>query len=117
MRVLILVMLSVILTACSVNHMPQKQQMNSMYFSGGNGSTIDQAVVFPKAQSHFEGIPLKGRWLAINYPGCKNVTTEIIKKQAKTFDKVTIVTDKGREIIVFFDSTNWRDESSKLVQL
>jgi hypothetical protein len=77
------------------------------YYEGGDGTSFEQAVLFPKAGSSMEGIPLEGKWIAEKYPGARKKSQAVVNHGGRLYDRITIVTAAGEEKEIYFDMTSW----------
>jgi len=82
------------------------QQNKQPYYQGGDGSSIENAVIFPNAKSSSEGITLEKRWLTEKYPGYKKIGQATVQ-QSRLCDRIEIITSDGQTRFVYFGISNW----------
>lgn len=97
-----------ILYGCASNSPHSEDTVkSSSYYQGGDGSSFEQAVIFPNAKSSIEGIPLERKWISEKFPGYKKKQQAAISHEGKFYDKITIVTVDGVVKEFYFDMTSW----------
>lgn len=77
------------------------------FYAGGDGSSYEQAVIFPSAKTSADGVPMESRWLKIKYPGYKKIKQGITQHGGKIYDRINITTVDGEEKQVYFEMTSW----------
>lgn len=78
-----------------------------VYCSGGDGSSADDAVLFPAARSSSDGVPLERRWIAERFPGYHHATQRLIEHEGRLYDVLIVTTSDGEPHRVWFDMTSW----------
>jgi hypothetical protein len=76
-------------------------------FSGGDGSTVKQAVIITDARGEKTGVRAEYIWLHEHYPGhvLQGQFLRII--DGKAYDEMRIVSADGHPHIIFFDITSF----------
>ena len=77
------------------------------YYSGGDGTSFEQAVLFPNAKSSMEGIPLETKWIGEKYRGASKKSQAVLNHNGRLYDLITIETADGEEKRIYFDMTSW----------
>lgn len=72
-------------------------------YQGGDGSSFEKAVVIAGAKSSMEGVPAERKWLQKKYRGYEKLKQALVENEGKYDDLVTIRTKKGKEVVVYFD--------------
>jgi hypothetical protein len=78
---------------------------SSIQFSGGDGSSIDQAVVIENAKGEDDGVEAEYTWVRDKYPGFKFEGQGIITKGEKIYDRLEGTKADGTKAGFFFDIT------------
>ena len=111
MKYILLFILALIFTDVSANNeiaaSPQKTSSvkNSIQFSGGDGSSLDQAVVIENAKGEDDGVEAEYSWVRGKYPGFKFEGQGIITKNEKVYDRLEGTQADGTKAQFFFDIT------------
>ncbi|MEI8606692.1 hypothetical protein [Pseudoalteromonas sp. B160] len=79
----------------------------SSSYDGIEGSSFENAVVFPNAKSSFDGIPMENQWLQEKYPNFKKVSQSMLSNGNDVYDAITIETSNGETKVVYFKMTSW----------
>jgi len=72
-----------------------------------NGTTPEQAIVFPNVKGSITGVPMEYKWIKENHPGFRPVKQLLIEKQGQMYDVIYIENENGEKKAVYFDITNW----------
>ena len=97
------VLLAIPLAGC---YTPMRTEQTMLY-SGGDGSSCDQAVVINGAKYRETGLMAQRLWLQKRYPGCQTVKEQVVNTNNKRFDQVELTTADGQNSSVYFDVTEW----------
>ncbi len=81
-----------------------KQQLA---YSGGDGSSCQQAVVIQGVTIRETGLLAQHVWLQQRYPGCRKNKDLLVNDSSRRFDQVELTTVDGKTSQVFFDVTDW----------
>ena len=76
-------------------------------FSGGDGSSIQQAVVITGATGEKTGIRAEYIWLHEHYPGYRLRLQRLRNEEMKAYDEMRIITSDGKSRTIFFDITSF----------
>ena len=89
-----------------------KQDLNKIEYSGGNGNSIENAIIILKAKNSYEGIPAEYAYIEKLY-GKRSVdwmfiSQSLVSKKNKHYDVLTIVKlPSKKEMIIYFDISNF----------
>jgi hypothetical protein len=75
-------------------------------FTGGDGSSIDRAIVIEGAYGEMDGVQSEYDWLARNRPGWRTESQGLVTKGNRQFDVLNIVKG-GQRAQVWFDITGY----------
>src|SRR5882762_8907074 len=76
-------------------------------FSGGDGSSIKQAVIISDTASEKTGVRAEYVWLHEHYPGYRLRGQGLRHDKGRSYDEMRIVTADGKSRTVFFDITSF----------
>ena len=85
---------------------PINAPIEGVTYSGGDGSTIEQAVIV-KAPNKYTGLRGELYWLKKNRPGWHFERQSVLKGRGKVLDKMIFKTPLGEFKTVFFDVTDF----------
>jgi hypothetical protein len=80
--------------------------LKDVSFSGGDGSSIEKAVVI-KAPASVAGIRAEYDWIRTNHPDLQLVRQSVLKTDDKIYDRMDFQTLDGRRVILYFDITDF----------
>jgi hypothetical protein len=75
-------------------------------YAGGDGRTVDTAVVIEGAAGSSDGVPSEYAWIEANRPGAEVLGQALIQNGDKVYDLLTLRVD-GREEELYFDITGF----------
>lgn len=76
-------------------------------FSGGDGSTIEAAIVITGAKGSIEGIVAEALWVAKRHPDWRKDSQALLNNSGKVYDRIGYVTAAGERKTLFFDITDF----------
>lgn len=89
------------------SELPQRQEKSEprvrITYEGGDGSSFEKAVVIIGARDSTEGVPAERKWLEKKYRNFEKLRQELINREGKYYDAITIKTKKGQKLVVYFD--------------
>jgi hypothetical protein len=100
---LLLAVVSVLVIGCQAPR-PTSQPL---VFSGGDGSSCEQAVVIREARIREVGLLAEKVWLEERYPGYRNVRESSLSSADRHYDVVEFATTAGETRKVYFDATDF----------
>ena len=75
-------------------------------YSGGNGSSLQRAVVIKGASGEEAGIAAERLWLEQRYPGYDEGQQALLNVQGRHYDQIQLTTSTGPRT-VYFDVTDF----------
>ncbi len=72
-------------------------------YSGGDGATMESAVVIEGASNTSAGITAERKWVTEKYPGFKKVRQSLLRNEGKSYDLIEIETAEGKAVSIYFD--------------
>ncbi|MEY2606522.1 MAG: hypothetical protein QOH31_4344 [Verrucomicrobiota bacterium] len=82
---------------------PQKIVM----FQGGDGSSLENAIIILGATSESAGVDAEHRYLSRHFPGSAVVQQALLHQAGKVFDRLEIRTATNASTVVYFDITDF----------
>ena len=80
-------------------------------FEGGNGSSLENAVVILGATSESAGVSAEHTYLSRHFPGSAVVRQALLHQAGKVFDRLEIRTSTNTLAVVYFDITDFFGKS------
>jgi hypothetical protein len=84
--------------------MPRKR---TIMFQGGDGSSLENAIVILGAISESAGVVAEHTYLSHHFPGSAIVRQALLHQAGKVFDRLEIRTSANASAIVYFDITDF----------
>ena len=76
-------------------------------FTGGDGSSFEQAVIISEVNGEVAGIKAEHVWLHKHYPDCRLTRQSLSEANGRAYDQMDIVTKDGQSHSVYFDITSF----------
>lgn len=76
-------------------------------FSGGDGSTLEAAIVIKGAKNSLEGVVAESLWVGKRHPDWRKDSQALIDNGGKMFDRIEYVTAADERKTLFFDITDF----------
>lgn len=95
-------LLAIILAGCA-----STKTAHRLSYSGGDGSSSEQAVIINDAKYREAGLLAERLWLEQKYPGCRQVSKQAVNAGARVFELVEVTTADGQAMKVYFDATEF----------
>lgn len=80
-------------------------------YSGGDGSSMDQAVVIENAKDETDGEEAEYAWVRKKFPGFKFKSKGLVKRGDKKYDHVFGTKADGTDADFYFDITLLQDKT------
>jgi len=80
--------------------------LKSITFAGGDGSTLDKAVVI-KGATAATGVHAEYEWLTKHFPGYKMKEQALTSRNGRSYDVLHFTTPDGKAHEVYFDITDF----------
>lgn len=77
--------------------------MTAVRYEGGEGGSIETAVIIKHAQDDLMGTKAEYVWLRQTFPGLKLVSQHLLHEGGKTFDRMEFTTTDGSTRTIYFD--------------
>jgi hypothetical protein len=79
-------------------------KIGQFVFEGGDGSTIEQAVVIRNAKNEEEGVAAESKWIKKVHPGWqKGMQALLMPENGRKYDRIDYTTPKGDTQTIYFD--------------
>jgi hypothetical protein len=76
-------------------------------FAGGDGHTLESAIVITGAKHEKDGIAAEHRYLSQNFGSWFLKDQMLVNKKGRTYDRMEITDQNGKQRTVFFDITDF----------
>lgn len=90
----------------AVVHLMLEHGAAGMYFEGGDGSSIENAIIIKGAPNAFAGVAAESLWFGKKHHQWRKVMQALYKKNDKRYDVITYSTPEGTQSL-FFDITDF----------
>lgn len=97
MKTLCLAFLAIVLAGC---------RTAQLSYSGGDGSSLEHAIIIAGARDAISGVEAEGTWLEQRYPGFHQKQQSLLSSSGKYYDEIKITTREGHKT-VYFDITDF----------
>ena len=77
-----------------------------MKVSGGNGSSIENAIIISECTNE-EGVSQEYLELKKRFKEYRLLQQSLLMEKGKVYDKLELIVEKGKEITIFFDITDF----------
>lgn len=105
MRIFALILASVLLAACQTVG-STAGGAHTISYSGGNGTTKEQAIVIAGAGNSMEGVPAEYAWIQHHLPGAK-IRSQALLTGSRQYDLFEVELPSGETRQVYFDITSF----------
>jgi hypothetical protein len=85
----------------------QQGRTDLIRFSGGDGSSVESAVMIEGAHNEEEGIVAESYWISRNRPGWRKGDQALISANGRQFDRISYASPDGKQAVIFFDVTSF----------
>jgi hypothetical protein len=103
MKALVMACFAVLVAGCQA---PQSN-CQPLVYSGGDGSSCEQAVVIREARYRETGRLAEHLWLDQKYPGYRDLKQSALDSGNRRYDLVEFATAEGETRKVYFDTTDF----------
>lgn len=90
-------------TSQSPGRVPEKTGEYS--FEGGDGDSLDHAVIIKGAEDSVGAVDAEGLWLRKHFPKLKKKGQALLKGKGKAYDRIELSGPNGEAKEVYFDNT------------
>lgn len=84
--------------------------LSSITFHGGDGSSLERAVVIKGARNMREGAQAQSLWVAKTFWGWRQHQRSHVKERGRAYDRIEYRTPKGERKMVFFDVSEFHEK-------
>jgi hypothetical protein len=96
----------VALTCFCPNIRAEEPQM-TLKFQGGDGSSLEHAVVILGAATESAGVGAEHAYLSLHFPGSAVVKQAFLQQDGKAYDRLQIRTSANTSATIYFDVTDF----------
>jgi len=86
---------------------PPAKADGKIKYEGGDGSSMEKAVIIKGAKGSEDGIAAEYEWLAKKHRGYKTKQQALLNDKGRKYDMIAIATADGKEVEVYFDITEF----------
>ena len=86
---------------------PAPLKIGHLIFKGGNGLSIEQAVIIKNAKNESEGVRAERLWIRKIHPGWRKGRQALLSKKGKQYDRIEYKTPNGETKTIFFDISDF----------
>jgi len=104
MKTLMAVLFGLLLVGCQN---PQFATTHHLAYSGGDGSSCQQAVVISDARIREAGELAERLWLEQRYPGYRETQESSVDSASRHYDRIEFATAGGEAKAVYFDTSDF----------
>ncbi len=76
-------------------------------FSGGDGASLDGAVVIAGARNENEGVVAELYWATRHHPGWRKTSQALAKRDARRYDQINFIAPDNSQHALYFDITGF----------
>jgi len=102
MKTLLLGFFAIAVAGCQT-----QRPIQHLDYSGGDGSSCQQAVVIAGASVREVGVLAQKLWLEQRYPGYRQTKDSLLTSNSRQFEMLELATLDGQTGSVYFDVTDW----------
>ena len=93
--------------ATTTGNSPSLIKIGKFVFEGGDGSSIEQAVLIKNAKDEEEGVNAEAKWISKVHPGWKKGNQALLSEKGRSYDRIEYATPKGETKTACFDITEF----------
>lgn len=82
-------------------------RIGHVVYEGGNGTSLQSAVVIKNAKNELEGVRAESEWIAKTHPGWRKHIQALLMIKGRAYDRIEYTTPKGETQTIFFDITDF----------
>ena len=82
-------------------------ELSHIRFAGGNGISLDQAVIVLNAENTKQGVAAENYWMKWKYEGSKKLEQQLSTVEERQYDVVAIELESGAQVEIWFDITEF----------
>lgn len=85
---------------------PVPLRIGHIIFDGGDGSSMESAVIIRNAANESEGVAAESQWMRKVHPGWVKGTQGLFQKNGRHYDRIDY-TNRGEKLTIYFDITDF----------
>ena len=101
------ILFACVVLACLPALIHAEGPLTILMFQGGDGLSLENAIIILGATSESAGVDAEHRYLARHFPGSAVVQQALLHQAGKVFDRLEIRTATNASTIVYFDITDF----------
>jgi hypothetical protein len=82
-------------------------KIGHLRFEGGDGSSIEKAVIIKNAKNESEGVDAESKWIHKVHRGWRKGRQALLMQDGKSYDRIEYTTPDGTKKTIFFDITEF----------
>lgn len=86
---------------------PEAVKIGNLVFEGGDGSSVEQAVIIRNAKNEEEGVDAESRWIRKVHPGWRKGNQALLNVKGRSYDQIEYETPAGKSRTIYFDITEF----------
>ncbi len=79
------------------------QKNNAIHYGGGNGLSMETAIVIQNAKGEDDGVRAEYHWISVHHPDWKTRGQALLQGGNGIYDKIVCVKPDGKTVDIFFD--------------
>ena len=91
--------------ASAVSSSPVK--FGAIVFQGGDGSSIERAVLIKNAKGEEDGVAAESHWVRTVHPGWRKGDQALLSDKGRSYDRIEYRTPNGETKTLYFDITEF----------
>src|ERR1700730_1846090 len=101
------ILFACVVLACLPALIHAEGPLTILMFQGGDGSSLENAIIILGATSESAGVDAEHRYLSRHFPGSAVVQQALLHQAGKVFDRLEIRTATNASTVVYFDITDF----------
>ena len=85
----------------------------SIIYEGGDGSSMEEAVIIKGAGDSLEGIRAEIIWILSNHPDWEKKYQALCNQDYKFYDRISYITPTDEVEMIYFDITDFVSKNTK----
>ena len=86
---------------------PEPVKIGHLVFEGGDGISLEQAVIIKNAKGEEEGVDAEAKWIKKIHPGWRKGNQALMNRDGKSYDRIEYTTPERETKTIFFDITDF----------
>ena len=81
--------------------------VGTIAYEGGDGSSLEKAVVIKHAADEEAGVDAEAAWIAQTHPGWQKGNQALLSENGKSYDRIEYTTPAGTTEVIYFDISDF----------